>query len=438
MNFFGRLFLYFTLALMLGVLLAVAAFDQLYITAVAEEELMRTTGILRLVETFPVAERVAQLDSWQGQFGYLMQIIPVQETLLIDDVQLLLMAQGYWADVVSGWAADDVTVYYWLPDMQQTLVLTKQYQTQATHHMYSNGLFFMMLLVLALFLGRYVYQHKRHISQLLQTYSAYGNGDFNQRADVSMPQPYTQLACNFNQMAEQIASLLDEHKLMVNGVSHDLKSPLARLRFALDMTRGCDSVAGLRQFIEQMDNDLDDLSDLLDDWLLYAQINSNALQLNQKSCELESLVKNILANHSGAYPTLNVVFPNDKVSADVDKKLFSRVIENLLVNAFKFAQSQVVIEIRSNSGHFSLSVCDDGPGIGDEDKERVLQPFVRLDKSRTTQGGGLGLAIVKNLTERHQLKLNICDSEMGGACFMISGLLRANERGSGETTKIDN
>ncbi|ASP39514.1 hypothetical protein CHH28_12890 [Bacterioplanes sanyensis] len=472
MTFFSRLFVYFSLALLVGVLAAVVLLDQHYVSALKDEERMSTQGIRQLLQQkmaeyetrtpqlsasiseklVSVATEAAEAESerpelkepasqepvlqqplwlpnlsnwlaqWQDKFGYHLTLQRLSDVPLTQSQRLELQQQGAWVDARSGWVTDNVTLFYYYPQCDCVLVLEKLYHDTLAYQHYGNALVLVVFFVLALFVWLYVRANQRHVRRLSQSYQAYGRGDFSQRADTQLPHPYHGLASQFNDMAERIESLMNEHQLMVNGVSHDLKTPLARLRFALDMTRECRDVDDYRQQMQQMDASLDDLTELLDDWLLLAKLNGQAYPLTVLPHNLADIVTSVLSRLQPLYRDIHVTQTLESVNADIDISLFQRVLENLLGNGFKFARRQLSVRLCSDgSGGFALMIEEDGPGIPDEDKTRVLQPFVRLDDSRSSQGGGLGLAIVVNLLEKHGFELQVQDSELGGAAFVVRG-----------------
>jgi signal transduction histidine kinase len=423
MKFFSRLFLYVSGALLVGVSAAVVLLDQHYVQALQQEEYARTQGIQQLVQQQIIdhSDRQQRLIQWQDKFGYRLSLLPLADLPLSQAKKQQLLQQGSYVRARSGWVVDDVTVFYFFPQCHCVLVAEKMYYNALAHQHYGNGLVLMVFLVLGLFVFLYVRNNQGYVWRLSEVYQAYGSGDFRQRVDERMPHPYDELAQRFNDMAERIETLMNEHQLMVNGVSHDLKNPLARLRFALDMTRECHSVADYQRQVQQMDQCLDDLTELLDDWLLLAKLNGQAYPVTLNRCALAPMIEQVSERLSPLTPSVQLTLKLDGSEAFVDASLFSRILENLISNGFKFAHSQLRIALQANNQGFVLTVEDDGPGVPDADKTRILQPFVRLDDSRSSQGGGLGLAIVVNLLEKHGFDLQVLDSELGGAMFLIKG-----------------
>ena len=132
-------------------------------------------------------------------------------------------------------------------------------------------------------------------------------------------------------MAEKIHELLQEQKVMVNGISHDIRTPIARLRFALDLTRNCQTVEALRQHIQDMDMDLDELDQLIKDWLFYAGLTSTAKQITfDTRVEISSLLMEKTNSFAPMYPNIRVISAIEPLNVLGNQRLLSRCIENIL------------------------------------------------------------------------------------------------------------
>ncbi|NOU52075.1 hypothetical protein HG263_16200 [Pseudoalteromonas sp. JBTF-M23] len=413
---FKRLFFYSAAAFICSIFIAVILLDTNYVDIRVQEEKPILEGIYSVInkqaQEGPISNDV--LNYWSGQFGYELDVLTVQqaEDLEVDLVQL--SRAGSIIELVSGWTQDSVTAYY--QHGEQILVMSKMHVDKQAYLLYWQSLLVTILTVLALFVYCYVHMHKKYIKRLLNAYEAYGQGKLSLRVPTEMPAPYSVLASHFNTMAEKIESLLEEHQHMLNGISHDLKTPLARLRFALDMTRSCNSAEEYRETIQFMDEDLDALDELLDDWFLYVGLNAARREPKIQVCRLESIVNKVVSRSVPAYSQINAlahIVPDIEVNAD--KKLLKRAIENLVNNACKFASSTIRVSTRCCDGYVCIDVEDDGAGIPEDKRAAVLKPFLRLDSSRNIPGIGLGLSIVASILNSHNGKLEICDSPLGGA-----------------------
>ena len=225
------------------------------------------------------------------------------------------------------------------------------------------------------------------------------------------------IAQHFVDMAAQIRELVNLQRDMTHAVSHELRTPIARLSFALEMAR---------QLPEQerllMLQDVRELQQLVDEILDYARLETGQLPLQLQSVDLVELISNVqekLIPLPGA--AISMQLPA-KALCFGDGHYLERALQNLLVNAKKYAHSHVKVSIIEQKDSWQIVVEDDGPGIDDELKAEILKPFYRIEASRNKHSGGfgLGLAIVQRVAQWHRGSIEVHDSTLGGAAFTLS------------------
>lgn len=218
------------------------------------------------------------------------------------------------------------------------------------------------------------------------------------------PRELVSLARNFNTMADEIALVLANRTTLMAGISHDLRTPLTRMRLALALLP--DDVE--QSLIQRFERNLEAMDVLIGDALRFAQGTREEAQ----SLALAPYVREVLDTFEQELDFLCVI--NDDVMLDLAPNAFSRVLTNLVGNAIKYAD-----RVRVSLDGSEVVVSDDGPGIPVSERGRVFQPFYRLEASRnvSTGGSGLGLAVVQQLSAAHGWKIEIGDSPMGGAEF---------------------
>ena len=234
------------------------------------------------------------------------------------------------------------------------------------------------------------------------------------------PRELVALARNFNRMAREVSGLLSNRTTLLAGISHDLRTPLARMRIAIELLP--DAVD--RKFIERMERNLEAMDALIGDALRLARGAGEAPQeLHLKPC-IEAIVKDfgqgVRVDWRGDQDARCLIAPG----------AFRRVLMNLLDNARQHAQSpRVAVRIGEEA---AVHVIDSGPGIPEVDRERVFEPFYRLERSRSrdTGGSGLGLAIVRQLCQAHGWRATIDGNEGGGVdvCVSVSPLIRTDTK----------
>ncbi len=224
------------------------------------------------------------------------------------------------------------------------------------------------------------------------------------------PRELVTLAESFNRMARDISALLSSRTTLLAGISHDLRTPLARMRLAVELLP--DDVD--RKLVARMEGNLERMDELIGDALRFARGAGEAAQELLLKPYIESVVADVDA---GVPVRWN---GNEEARVLVAPGAFARVLANLVDNARRHAEdAAVVVNVGDELG---VHVVDSGPGIPEEERERVFQPFFRLQPPRTRDpgGSGLGLAIVQQLCLAHGWRVGIDTSDSGGADVWIS------------------
>lgn len=230
------------------------------------------------------------------------------------------------------------------------------------------------------------------------------------------------IAQSFRQMSLQIRDLLNLQREMTHAVSHELRTPIARLNFALEMAT---------QLPEDerrlMCEDVRELQQLVDEILDYARLETGQLPLQLQQINLTELIANLnekLSPLPGA--TISLIMPQQALLFG-DGHYLERALQNVLVNAKKYAQQRITLTLQQQQNHWHIDIEDDGSGIPQAMREEILKPFFRLEASRNKQGGGfgLGLAIVQRIMQWHQGSISVSESAtLGGARFCLRLPLR--------------
>ncbi|MDB4837278.1 ATP-binding protein [Marinomonas sp.] len=228
-----------------------------------------------------------------------------------------------------------------------------------------------------------------------------------------------ELAFSFESMSSHIERLLKVQKEMINAISHELRTPMARLRFGLEVMKDevSDSVG---ETINALEGDVEELNTLVDEVLTYGRLEHDSLELHFNEVSIFLLINDIVQHNYLLLQHLQVhvnVDPDELVMAD--EHHLGRAVQNLILNASKYASTTLSITFSKDENRWKIDIEDDGPGIVFEDRDKVFIPFQRLDNSRTRASGGygLGLAIVQRIAFWHGGAVLIDDSDSGGAKF---------------------
>ena len=248
-------------------------------------------------------------------------------------------------------------------------------------------------------------------------------GNLSARVEMQGSDEIARLAQTLNQMAGHIQRLLDAQRELTQAVSHELRTPLARLRFGMEMLAESEDIEHRYEQLERLDEDIEQLNQLIDEILTYANLEKRSPDLAFEAVDMVALMRRIeretIALRKPA--RLEVVLPETLV-VDAVPRYIHRVIQNLVGNALRYADSVVRVTCMLDGDQAVLMVEDDGPGIPEDQRSRVFEPFTRLDDSRTrsTGGYGLGLSIVNRIVFWFAGSIRVSASQsLGGAAFTM-------------------
>lgn len=274
------------------------------------------------------------------------------------------------------------------------------------------------LVALAVALGAYpvIRRLTKRLEGLQSSVERWGSGDLSARVTVQGDDEVAFLAERFNQAAERIEQLLNSHKSLLANASHELRSPLARIRMSLElMGRGVSDPGLLREEIERNIRELDQL---IDEILL-----ASRLDLQQGEADpMEELDLVGLAAEECARTGAQLHVPEAAGSALVRgwPRLLRRLLRNLLENAHRHGAGEVQVTLQTEGPQWVVWVDDAGPGVALAQRQRIFEPFYRLPGATEHSGGaGLGLALVKTIAERHGGRVSCEDRPGGGARFVL-------------------
>jgi len=252
-------------------------------------------------------------------------------------------------------------------------------------------------------------------------------GEMGARVQAGEGTLVSRLASSFNGMAEHIQRLVQVQQEMIHAVSHELRTPVARIRFGVQMIEDCQDQASLQKQLDGIDGDIQELDELIDEILTYARLEQGGPVFSLQETSVTDIVRQVVAEQQLVRPELSIEGNIDDASeswalSDIEPRYMHRAIQNLVGNAGRYATGKVVVRCLFDEDNCRVDVEDDGPGIPEEDWEKVFTAFARLDDSRTrTSGGyGLGLSIVRRILYWHGGHAFVSKSDsLGGAKFSL-------------------
>jgi two-component system osmolarity sensor histidine kinase EnvZ len=243
----------------------------------------------------------------------------------------------------------------------------------------------------------------RPLAKLSDAAETIGKGRKHSEISVTGPIEIVKLADNFNRMADEIHVLLENRTTLLAGISHDLRTPLTRLKLALELLPQNEDKSMQREMV----SDIDEMERLLQQSLELARGIDRQEPLQH--IDLSEMISQLVAPYQVANDNIEWL-PASSIYWNISPNTFSRVFNNLIENAIRYgANKPIVIKLYMTDSKVTISTHDHGPGIPESEREAIFRPFYRLEQSRsiTTGGSGLGLAIVKQLCDIQSWKIEI-------------------------------
>lgn len=280
-------------------------------------------------------------------------------------------------------------------------------------------------LCLAIVLYFWVRPHWRDLEHIRLAAQRFGDNDLGSRILLPRRSSVRELAGHFNQMAERIEHLIANQRELTNAVSHELRTPIARLSFELDQLKQEADPRQSRALIGDMYADLGELEDMVSELLTYASLERGATQVTRENIEAHSWLDSVIGSVALEAEAEGVQLSLGTCEVDfiqIEPRFMARAVINLLRNAIRYAEHRVEVSLVEFGSGYEVRVCDDGPGVPEDGREKIFQPFMRLDASRDrrTGGFGLGLALVQRVSQWHGGQVQVLDSQWGGASFRMT------------------
>jgi signal transduction histidine kinase len=241
----------------------------------------------------------------------------------------------------------------------------------------------------------------------------FGDGDLAARAPVQGRDEVADLSRQFNAAAARIEALVQSHKSLLANASHELRSPLTRIRMGLELMAGEQPAPAFRAEILR---NIAELDQLVDEILLASRLDAREADVGTfERVDLVGLAAEECARVGAELHTEAAALEVEGVA-----KLLRRALRNLLENARRYSQGEITVSMQRQGAMAELRVSDRGPGVPEDLRERIFEPFYRLPGASERAGGvGLGLALVRSIARRHHGSVHCEANPGGGACFVL-------------------
>lgn len=292
---------------------------------------------------------------------------------------------------------------------------------------------FNFLLTLTLYLSicgiliLWVFPLSRRLFLLNNAAAKIGDGQLNIRIKPSRFSYIKMLEKSFNNMAGQIEKLIADNKILARSLSHDIRTPIACLRFGLEAALDSKTLEKKNSYLTRMDSEVTNMEEMTSAFLEYASMERQALHINKKTMDINILINSAindcqtLANQKEIDIILSPTRQNIRYS--LDYHWCYRALVNLISNAIGYAKSQILLSVTITNKQLIITIEDDGKGIASDKLDVIFTPFVKLDPERSREQGhfGLGLAICAKVLDWHQGTITTSNNKhLPGACFTLT------------------
>jgi len=364
--------------------------------------------LIRLVNIADLNQ--AQLERWAEQSHGQIELTPYAEFPLPPNLKASFeTGEPLLLDSGSG-----MSVHYYLVSQQWVVTFKLPENTEARDsalRLWLTLLFYAGVILLVLI---WLYPLLKRLRLLRQQASAFGAGDLSSRIPSGVSY-IADIEQEFNRMAQRIETLVYDNKLLSRGLSHDLRTPIARLRFGLDVLHEAELSPAQHKTLAHLNRDLVAMETLVETLLSYARMDQAKINFNPALVNLGHWVEDIVREFYEEQVRFEITPSNYAANILADGEYLNMLIHNLIQNAERHGKGKVLVRIVATEKAVALEVEDNGPGIPADEREHVVKPFYRIASAQNTQGQGMGLAIVERIAQWHKAQLMLDESEeLGG------------------------
>jgi two-component system OmpR family sensor kinase len=361
------------------------------------------------------------LESWPQGSDYKLSIADINRLALPAQLYEQLM-KGQVLELAS---QDTLQMYALLNKHQSLLVLSSPMldpdaPVEDSKRFWISSLFYSLIIsLLLLWMSPLLYR----LMKLRQVAKAFGEGKLTQRVNVGKGSYIRDLEMEFNHMAQRIEGLVADVKLLSCAVSHDLRTPLAKIGMGLDTLSDETDPVKRANYQARIQQHVDEMTELVEALLKYARLDQAQLKLSFQPTDIKPILRSIcdLYDKDETIVTFQVTSTDILVLADAF--YLKLIFTNLIENAARYSSGHVEVSIKAHGTAVEIVISDNGPGIPENLKDDIFKPFIR-GEHYDKQGFGLGLAIVKRIADWHQAELTVGKSEtLGGAEIVVRLML---------------
>ncbi|WP_159814134.1 ATP-binding protein [Pseudomonas sp. 18058] len=362
--------------------------------------------------------REQQLEALRPHYGLSLGLVEADQLKLTDEekselAQNLLVIRDNYTQFISNIDGGSQLLSIKLPPEPSLMPF------------YITAAYMMLAVLIGIVLFFWVRPHWRDLEKLRLAAERFGDNDLSVRIQLSKRSNIRDLAEHFNLMAARIEGLIANQRELTNAVSHELRTPIARLSFELDQLKQQPDASQSRELIADMYADLGELEEMVSELLTYASLERGATVIKRENIQATNWLDSVVGSVALEAEAAGVQLLIGECRLDtvrIEPRFMARAVINLLRNAIRYAEQKVEVTLVRTGDYYEVRVNDDGPGVPLEGREKIFEPFSRLDASRDrrTGGFGLGLALVRRVSQSHGGQVEVGESPWGGASFRMT------------------
>lgn len=314
-----------------------------------------------------------------------------------------------------------IRLNFYLEQTDEILViraLPSATDNQARLQIIFTALFYTGLLMLTLlWLAPLLYRLKKLRSAAV----IFGKGQLDTRISKSNTSYIADIEVEFNRMADQIKNLVEDVRLLSSALSHEMRTPLAKLRMGIDTLEEQEDPSTRQRYQQRLSRTVDQLTLLVESTLEFSRMDYALVNAGRRDVDLVPIIKSCLAESRSPDIDIHFETPFDNICIQGNELFLGLMLTNLIENAAKYGRGRVLLRLTSARATVSVNVEDDGSGFSADASEYVFKPFQRGKAERTKAGFGLGLAVVERIVSWHSGTIELDRSErLGGACVTVT------------------
>ena len=305
----------------------------------------------------------------------------------------------YWFDTTAYKNIIDLKIRY--EDGYFQFYIPRERLTSSSARMFALWITLPAILIIAIAMI-FLKNQTRPIIRLAEASEKFGRGEEIDEFRPSGALEIRKAGYEFERMRQRILRHLNQRSEMLSGISHDLRTPLTRIKLQLTFIED-------KEISKKLSDDVDEMEKMLNDYLQFSKSGANE---KTEKFNISELTKSIVKK----YNNKNILFEtNNEIHFAGRKNLIQRCLVNLIDNSLKYA-NKINIQIKSSKNNILIDIEDDGPGIPENEMKNVFKPFYKIDKSRATSKSsvGLGLSISSDIARSHGGRIDLSKSELGG------------------------